>query len=77
MLQPCLAYCDPILIGYNTTCQKVRSPTLINMGGCREANKEYDMICASQQLRLDKVPGTGHGVMGGKHVGFNKKQKHE
>ena len=46
-------------------------------GGCREPNKDYDMICASQQLRLDKVPGAGHGVMGGKHVGFNKKQNHE
>jgi len=38
---------------------------------------ERDTVCASQQLRLDKVPGTGHGVMGEKHVGFNKKQKHE
>ena len=36
---------------------------------------ERDTVCASQQLTLDKVPGAGHGVMGGKHVGFNNKQE--
>jgi hypothetical protein len=57
--------------------KKAEALQSLTLGGCREAYKEWNVICASHELKLEQLPGVGHGVMGGKHVGFNNKQKHE